>query len=283
LGGVELIISDNNTITDNTISSNNFSGIEFYGSNNNIIGNNISSNHKEGIYLSGYNNFIIGNKILNNQDDGIYLKWPSSSNIIKDNNVSLNHNEGINLSNTNITSIMNNSINGNLDGIVIDDSYNNKITNNTISDNKFSGLIITSLSSYNMITGNTISNNRWFSLLFGEECNYNTIFHNNFIKNNWNVFDDNNNTWDDGSYGNFWDDYKLKYPLARKIWRKGIWDTPYEIPGGNNTDRYPLINQWPNSRTRTIPRTQTTFNSLFHWLFERFPLLERLLVLIKMI
>ncbi len=42
--------------------------------------------------------------------------------------------------------------------------------------------------------------------------------------------------------GNYWDDYKEKYPNARRIWSKGIWNNPYEISGGNNKDKYPFIN-----------------------------------------
>ena len=31
-----------------------------------------------------------------------------------------------------------------------------------------------------------------------------------------------------------------------------IWDTPYEIPGGNNTDNYPLVKQWPDPVSKPI-------------------------------
>jgi len=39
---------------------------------------------------------------------------------------------------------------------------------------------------------------------------------------------------------------------------KGIWGTPYEIPGGNNKDNFPLIKQWSDTRTRTITRNMAT-------------------------
>jgi hypothetical protein len=57
------------------------------------------------------------------------------------------------------------------------------------------------------------------------------------------------NTWYNSTteQGNYWDDYKDKYPNAKRIWLKGIWDTPYEIPDGNNKDMYPLIRKWQDA------------------------------------
>jgi len=52
------------------------------------------------------------------------------------------------------------------------------------------------------------------------------------------------NDWDDGKYGNYWDDYEEHYPDAKQLLLKGIWDTPYEIPGGSNIDGYPLLDLW---------------------------------------
>jgi hypothetical protein len=116
------------------------------------------------------------------------------------------------------------------------------------------------------------------------ECKNNKIYHNNFINNYQNGYDlCENNNWDDGEYGNYWYDFEEEYPKARKKPFKGIWDTPYEISGGNSTDRYPLIKQWSNSRTRTTPRTKTITHPVFHWLIERFPILERLLKFLKVI
>jgi len=49
-----------------------------------------------------------------------------------------------------------------------------------------------------------------------------------------------NNTWDNGSKANYWNDYIERYPNATQ--KNGIWETPYNIPLGNNSDRYPLVN-----------------------------------------
>ncbi|MCK5636368.1 MAG: hypothetical protein KAH91_03025, partial [Thermoplasmatales archaeon] len=89
-----------------------------------------------------------------------------------------------------------------------------------------------------------------------------------------NAYDECNNIWNDSKYGNYWSDYKEKYPNARKKPFKGIWDTPYDIEGGSNSDGCPLIEQWPKSRTRTIPRNRVAFNLLFQRCIDRFPIIE---------
>jgi hypothetical protein len=47
-------------------------------------------------------------------------------------------------------------------------------------------------------------------------------------------------------------------------------------------DDYDMESDW-GEITITIPRNKAAYNSFFHWLFERFPLLERLLSLIRLI
>ncbi len=58
--------------------------------------------------------------------------------------------------------------------------------------------------------------------------------------------------------GNYWDDYKEKYPYAGEIDSTGIWIQPYTID--SNTDYYPLIEQWENynmSTELTVHNTDT--------------------------
>jgi nitrous oxidase accessory protein NosD len=129
--------------------------------------------------------------------------------------------------------------------------------------------------------GNTISNNGGFGIFLGY-IEYpgkdNIIYHNNFINNDFNAKDKCNNIWDDGKYGNYWSDYRFKYPFARRIWSKGIWDTPYEITGGSNKDGCPLIKQWPNSKPRTMPRDTASYNSYLLRFLEQFLLLREVLL-----
>jgi hypothetical protein len=46
--------------------------------------------------------------------------------------------------------------------------------------------------------------------------------------------------WDNGSVGNYWSNYKSKYPNASEIGTTGIGDTPYVIDE-KNIDHYPLM------------------------------------------
>ena len=203
---------------------------------------------------------------------------------------------GIKILRSSYNTIVGNIISENNDGITLDDSSNNIISDNIILNN-FHGIIIGFLYSChnNTINGNNISNNNYGIGIDGSDNNVtgnnimsnkeigiylwfapnNTIYHNNFINNTNNANNEEGyNIWDDGKYGNYWSDYKERYPKAKRIWLKGIWNTPYEIPGGDNKDNCPLINQWPKSRTKT--RT-TSYFVWYHWFLERFPLLERLL------
>jgi parallel beta-helix repeat protein len=76
-----------------------------------------------------------------------------------------------------------------------------------------------------------------------------SVHHNNFVRCNYNSssgkyngaqgYDWADNAWDDDSEGNYWSDYRLRYPNANVNGR--IWDTPYDLAGGAGTrDRFPL-------------------------------------------
>ncbi|GAI68504.1 unnamed protein product, partial [marine sediment metagenome] len=64
------------------------------------------------------------------------------------------------------------------------------------------------------------------------------------------AYDQCNNTWDNSywSGGNYWSDYTgddfYHGPGQNKLGRDWRGDTPYNIAGGSNQDRYPLILQY---------------------------------------
>ena len=199
-------------------------------------------------------------------------------------NLSLsNASPGLKLWRTYNSTIKGNDCSNNVCGILLRYSSYNTIISNNISNTWFGeGIYLSYSSDYNTIIGNIISNNYWgirlhesYSGLF---CDNNIIYHNNFINNLQNAYDDCDNIWDDGKYGNYWSDYEDRYPDAKpRILRPWMWDTPYEIEGGDNKDNCPLIKQWPNLKSRELPRNRASCNSLLLWFLERFPLLERLL------
>jgi parallel beta-helix repeat protein len=152
--------------------------------------------------------------------------------------------------------------NGVLNGIFIEDSYDNTISNNIIKDNLYFGIrleyssqnivmnnyvsnvvtngIILTGSSNNIINLNTIRECTWGGIKLDEFSFDNRLYHNNFIDNDYdNGADNGSNIWDDDypSGGNYWSDYD-----GEDIDEDGIGDTPYMIPGGENIDRYPIMN-----------------------------------------
>lgn len=262
----------NNTYISGNIISNNKDGLRLCDSGNNIIIGNTISNSEDGIcsyYFS--NNIISGNNIFGNLDNGIYLLHSNNNKIIG-NNISLNNDTGIFVNyNSNTISITSNIISNNSDGIILLKSKDHNIIDNKIYSNMNDGILIWETINSTII-GNKINSN-WYGIRFKYYSKNNIIYHNNFIDNTQNVIDDRlNNTWDDGKYGNYWSDYKERYPDAKKKWCKGIWNTPYEIKGGDNKDNCPLINQWPKSviKSKSIYKPFNYNFPVLNWLFDKF-------------
>jgi len=201
----------------NTFSSSLIMGINVKSSNN-IISNNAILNTTEGISIDAKskNNTIFLNIILNNEF-GIALRYSDHNNISK-NNISLNTFSGVYLK-----------------GAL---SHNNTISCNTVSNNEY-GMYLTGIIN-NKIFENTVVNNTKQGIYFCCGAQGNIIYYNIFKGNNeCNACYDGDNQWDNGSVGNYWDEYGEKYPNAMEI--DGIWNTPYNISGGTNQDNYPLV------------------------------------------
>jgi len=212
------------------------------------------SRHNDVIFLSSYSVNISGFTIQNSGSgySGISLTDYSYYHIISDNIISKNF-DGISLSYYTVRNI---------------------IRSNIIYDNS-NGISLGYFCKNNSILRNTISDNTYYGIYISASNDNNFLCFNNLIKNGQNVHDGGNNNWDNEWNGNYWDDFEEKHPLARKIWLKGIWSEPYEIPGGNNQDSYPLFEPTDESKVQTNIISNRPYLQI-QQILEKFPILEQI-------
>jgi parallel beta-helix repeat protein len=279
--------SDDNYIYRNILTNNFYGLLIFSSSDNTILENIVSDNDFYGIYLSDSDStFIHKNEVSGNEPIGIVLFGSSNNNISGNSLVS--NNRAMDLYHSSYNDIFENIVENNFCGIYLGSSHGstcyNTVNKNIVSNNEIGTGItldgkVDGIISYNIVTENVVSNNaRGIDLL--SYTTENEIYHNNLIDNIcydivYNGRDYGENIWDNGEEGNYWSDYEEEYPNARKNpLRPWVWNTPYELhPDEYNKDRYPLVKEWPESVSKTLPRN-TLFNYQFRFLnkfFDLFP------------
>lgn len=251
-GALIHVTSNNIVLQKNDISQCNLWGIYLDSSNDNTISGNIINDTK-GVFVSSSNNNVFSsNNISNSSDAGMNLR-SSMRNIFYQNSLTLNR-YGMYLKDCSNTNITQNVFTENLfHGIYLTGDTTDIIRENSFENNAMSGI---TLDSYDCImeenlfdhgqvgisvqrTGCHIRNNSFqnissTALSAIQTSSNNIISLNQFVDNNINAKEQGSNEWDDGAFGNYWDDYNY---VDRD--HDGIGDRPYVIATGGH-DHYPL-------------------------------------------
>lgn len=193
-------------------------GIDLMNTTNIIVSNNIVLNTSFGIELDSSQNCTIEDNHLSNNGQGISVD-DSIDNLIKDNLMS-NDGDGLNFDGSSNNNILNNDANNGGTGINFYRSKDNRIYDN-------------------------IASNNVIGINFAESWN-NLIYENSFYNNSkFNAYADGTslNKWHNFIMGNYYGNYKSKYPHASHI--ADIWLTPYKIDGRtSDTDPFPLYESY---------------------------------------
>ncbi|MBN1803179.1 MAG: right-handed parallel beta-helix repeat-containing protein [Candidatus Lokiarchaeota archaeon] len=286
---------NNNTVSGNTANDNTYYGIFISGENNNVSGNTFSKNKQDGVYLDNcYEIFLSQNEMFEcglgfNIENNMYFNHIDGSNRVNGkilyyylNEMGL---ESSNFENAGQVVLVNcsyctvsevNTSRTSYGILSYHGTYIN-ISGNTASNNNYYGIYLVNCDNNTLSENNLVSNSEYGIYLDYQSVN-NTIWLNKFAKNEGNAQDDGiDNQWDNGSLGNFWDDYDG----VDGIPQDGIGNTSYSIPN-NGLDRYPLIYTEPLANFTTnatliltgqfVHFNSTTFGGNFplsyEWIFS---------------
>lgn len=114
---------------------------------------------------------------------------------------------------------------------------NNEFIENRIINTTWDGIRLGNDDS-NVFINNLFKDNQQYGLSLSEYSDGNLMYKNLFLNNSDHAYDEGiSNYWDNGTVGNYWDDYK-----GLDLNGDGIGDSPYNISGPVlNQDKYPLV------------------------------------------
>ncbi|MFQ5978677.1 MAG: nitrous oxide reductase family maturation protein NosD [Candidatus Heimdallarchaeota archaeon] len=236
--GIYLRDSNNITVMENDVSKSSDEGIRLYDAANSTISENTVSTSLQGISLfRSSKGTISNNTLLHNDYEGIYL-WFSSDNSTVSNNSVRNNPTGISVHTSRFCTVNNNIIfNSSQKGISLYDSSNSTVSYNDIANSSQRGINLDN-SSYSIVSTNIVANTSQQGVYLSGDTFHCKLWDNTLALNGLNAYDSNGtNQWDNGTHGNWWDDY-----TGADTDFDGIGDSPYAIGGtGGAEDRYPLM------------------------------------------
>ncbi|MHA1684437.1 MAG: NosD domain-containing protein, partial [Promethearchaeota archaeon] len=210
--------------------------------------NNVNITHNlYGVFLTGSNSkFNVFNSCnISNNDVGLLFLFSSNNNTID--NCTINDNEDIGIEfsyNAHHNNVTSSTVLRNGKGISFEGAcsiqVNSSIIGNNISANVGNGIDI-AFSDGHLIYNNNISFNGVYGIYLHAGSRDHVIYGNYFALNGESeVFSDEPNIkWDNGTRGNYWDDYSTRYPAATNDGT--TWSIPYEINGTTGVyDNHPL-------------------------------------------
>ena len=262
------------------------SGISVLGSTGNFISNNTMTGWRGGIQI--FSSIVVGRSFNN------MIKY----NVIEKNMVGAELGAflfGLVGKNTFYKNIIRNNIES---GVELDCACEFLFYKNTITGNEVGVDFWGDYSFLNTFIANNISNNEWYGVNiqdYNDGVFQNKFYYNNFIDNcikmpNRNVWDEKTNVWykSEGLFkgiGNYWSDY-----TGSDANGDGFGDTPYNVPGGDNKDRFPFMepvdiddvvvadfNKDLAEFSTDRSGAKLVSDYLFQWFLERFPLLQKLI------
>ena len=250
--------------TDTTIIKGNGSGDVFYITANNVelsgftiidSGSGSGSNNNAGIDIRSEFNLLRNITFDHNPNYGLYL-YQSHNNTIENCVFTENGESGLCAVYCNDNRYVNNTVVNNSVGFYLRYIYDSMIANNTFTkhdDTMIDKGIYLYAARYNKLIDNVFTENRYGIHVKGSKMNRiqknlflnndlgvyfccggmnNTIYQNVFMNNDDHASGYMENTFDNGSIGNYWDDYN-----GTDTDGDGIGDSPYTV-----TDEYGIIN-----------------------------------------
>ncbi len=184
---------DNVTVNGSDTFNNN--GLFVFRTDNAIISNSISSDNYYGIDLSRSSNNNFTDNIINNNSNGGFSLFESSSNILTNNTAINAINNAFNFylqSSSDNNILTNNTARDGYYGFLLSSSSNNNFTNNTVQGNSF-GFVFSSSSDNNILTNNTVGDNVPYGFYFQSSSSL-TFITNHFYNNSVDFADVGGNT-----------------------------------------------------------------------------------------